>query len=91
MLLNEYCNRNAELWNRVPFVQELVKQPIAKVPEQYVRLNLEPTVEDDQTSLPQVPVIDRSKLFSEDATELEKLDQACKEWGFFQIPWETKK
>jgi hypothetical protein len=24
-------------------------------------------------------------LLSEDATELEKLDLACKEWGFFQV------
>ncbi|KAG5062912.1 hypothetical protein AAZX31_02G117600 [Glycine max] len=70
----------------VPSVQELAKQGITKVPERYVRPNEDPCVEYDTTSLPQVPVIDLSKLLSEDdAAELEKLDHACKEWGFFQL------
>ncbi|XP_061340690.1 protein SRG1-like [Gastrolobium bilobum] len=69
----------------VPSVQELVKQPITKVPEQYVRPNQEPPVVSNTTSLPLVPVIDLTKLLSQDATELEKLDHACKEWGFFQL------
>lgn len=70
----------------VPSVQELAKQGITKVPERYVRPNEDPCVEYDTTSLPQVPVIDLSKLLSEDdAAELEKLDHACKEWGFFQV------
>nr|AFK39688.1 unknown [Lotus japonicus] len=69
----------------VPSVQELAKQPITKVPEQYVRPNQEPPVISNTTSLPQVPVIDFNKLFSDDGAELEKLDHACKEWGFFQL------
>ncbi|XP_061340688.1 protein SRG1-like [Gastrolobium bilobum] len=69
----------------VPSVQELAKQPMTKVPEQYVRPNQDPPVVSYTTSLPQVPVIDLNKLLSEDATELEKLDHGCKEWGFFQL------
>ncbi|TKY69487.1 SRG1 protein [Spatholobus suberectus] len=69
----------------VPSVKELVKQPMTKVPERYVRPNQDPPVLPYTTSLPQVPVIDLSKLLSENATELEQLDHACKEWGFFQL------
>ncbi|XP_027361942.1 protein SRG1-like [Abrus precatorius] len=71
----------------VPSVQELAKHPITKVPERYVRLNQDPTVSVSNTiSLPQIPVIDLSKLLSEDGlSELQKLDNACKEWGFFQL------
>jgi len=68
----------------VPSVHELVKQPITKVPDQYLHPNQDPP-DISNTTLPQVPVIDLSKLLSEDVTELEKLDDACKEWGFFQV------
>ncbi|XP_020237176.1 protein SRG1 [Cajanus cajan] len=69
----------------VPSVQELAKQGITKVPERYLHPNQEPSFVYDTASLPQVPVVDLNKLLSEDATELEKLDHACKEWGFFQL------
>ncbi|KAJ1412069.1 Oxoglutarate/iron-dependent dioxygenase [Sesbania bispinosa] len=69
----------------VPSVHELAKQTITEIPEQYLRPNQDPTVVSDKTSLPQVPVIDLNKLSSEDAIELDKLDYACKEWGFFQL------
>ncbi|XP_061345871.1 protein SRG1-like [Gastrolobium bilobum] len=69
----------------VPSVQELAKQTMTKVPERYVHPNQDPPVVSHTTSLPQVPVIDLNKLLCEDATELEKLDHACKEWGFFQV------
>ncbi|XP_045814067.1 protein SRG1-like isoform X2 [Trifolium pratense] len=69
----------------VPSVQELAKQPIIEVPERYLQPNQDPVVVSNTTSLQQVPVIDLSKLLSEDATELEKFDHACKEWGFFQL------
>ncbi|KAL2349077.1 hypothetical protein Fmac_003077 [Flemingia macrophylla] len=68
----------------VPSVKELVKQPMIQVPERYVRSNEDPLVP-YTTSFQQVPVIDLSNLLSEDAIELEKLDHACKEWGFFQL------
>ncbi|PNX90038.1 protein SRG1-like [Trifolium pratense] len=61
----------------VPSVQELAKQPIIEVPERYLQPNQDPVVVSNTTSLQQVPVIDLSKLLSEDATELEKFDHAC--------------
>ena len=38
-------------------------------------------------NLPQVPVIDMEVLLDGDLmdSELSKLHQACKEWGFFQV------
>jgi hypothetical protein len=73
----------------VPSVQELAKEPLTQVPDQYVLPDQETVVLSNNTSLPQVPVIDFSKLLSEDLNlknhELEKLHCACKEWGFFQV------
>ncbi|CAL0308036.1 unnamed protein product [Lupinus luteus] len=70
---------------QVPSVKELLKQTMTKVPAQYVHPNQDPDVVSYRTSSPEIPVIDLSKLLSEDAIELENLDHACKEWGFFQI------
>lgn len=70
----------------VPSVQELAKQTINKIPERYIHTNQDPPlIVSNTTSLPQVPVIDLQKLLSDDAIELEKLDHACREWGFFQV------
>jgi hypothetical protein len=69
----------------VPYVQELAKQPNIEVPEQYLQPNQDPIDVSNTTSLQQVPIIDLSKLLCEDVTELENLDKACKEWGFFQV------
>ncbi|XVE71545.1 hypothetical protein DITRI_Ditri10aG0159500 [Diplodiscus trichospermus] len=66
----------------VPCVQELAKKPSTKVPPRYVRTDEDPVVLSETNSLPQVPVIDMQKLFSQ---ELEQLHHACKEWGFFQL------
>ncbi|CAJ1931771.1 unnamed protein product [Sphenostylis stenocarpa] len=69
----------------VPSVHELAKQLITKVPERYLHPNQDPIIS-DTISLPQVPVIDLNQLLSQDESpELEKLNQACKEWGFFQL------
>ncbi|MED6200418.1 hypothetical protein PIB30_084852 [Stylosanthes scabra] len=69
----------------VPSVQELAKKPISEIPDRYVRPNQDPLIVSNTTSLTQVPVVDLSKLLSNDLSELEKLDHACKEWGFFQL------
>ncbi|WJX52869.1 hypothetical protein P8452_38933 [Trifolium repens] len=73
----------------VPSVQELVKEPLTQVPDRYVLPDQETVVLSNNISLPQVPVIDFSKLLSQDLNlkghELEKLHYACKEWGFFQL------
>jgi len=68
-----------------PSVQELAEQGITKVPEQYLQPNQDSILVSNTTSLPQLPIIDFDKLLCEDAIELEKLDNACKEWGFFQV------
>ncbi|KAJ7978988.1 Protein SRG1-like [Quillaja saponaria] len=71
----------------VPSVQELAKKTLSTVPSRYVRLDQDPPIISKITSLPEVPVIDLTKLFSEDFKEfeLEKLHSACKNWGFFQV------
>ncbi|TKY59762.1 Codeine O-demethylase [Spatholobus suberectus] len=71
----------------VPSVQEIVKEGLTRIPDRYVRPHHERPILSTSASLPQVPVIDLSKLLSQDlkGPELEKLHYACKEWGFFQI------
>ncbi|TXG47787.1 hypothetical protein EZV62_027081 [Acer yangbiense] len=71
----------------VPFVQEWVKKPLTSVPPRYVHHDQDPPIISFNSSSPQVPVIDMQRLLSEDFmdSELQKLDQACREWGFFQL------
>ncbi|GMY37829.1 protein SRG1-like [Fagus crenata] len=73
----------------VPCVQELAEDPLTMVPPRYVRVDQDPPVVSNTSSLPQVPVIDMQSLLSKDLivmdTELEKLHHACKHWGFFQL------
>ena len=71
----------------VPWVQELAKETPSTVPPRYVRFDDEPPIKSDTASLTQVPVIDMQRLFSAEFrdSELDKLDQASKEWGFFQV------
>jgi hypothetical protein len=74
----------------VPFVQELAKEALTKVPDRYVRSHQDRPILSSSsatTPLPQLPVIDLSKLLSHDLNqpELKKLHYACKEWGFFQV------
>ncbi|GMH05184.1 hypothetical protein Nepgr_007024 [Nepenthes gracilis] len=77
--------------NSIPTLslQELIKQqPVASIPEQYVRVDQEPSlaVDLDAASL-SIPVIDGQRLtVGEDRnSELEKLHSACKEWGLFML------
>ncbi|GAB2299056.1 hypothetical protein Dimus_033130 [Dionaea muscipula] len=84
----------------VPNVQELAKEPISQVPARYVRRTddlLDPPFTGDHiaSSFTELPVIDLGRLTSLDTqdSEVEKLDRACREWGFFQFinhgvsPW----
>jgi hypothetical protein len=61
------------------------KAYIQKVPQQYLLPNQDPIVVSNTTSLTQLPIINFDKLLREDDAEIEKLDKACKEWGFFQV------
>ncbi|KAH7568650.1 hypothetical protein JRO89_XS06G0028100 [Xanthoceras sorbifolium] len=72
----------------VPFVQELAKKALTSVPPRYVLPDQDPPIISHNSSSTQVPVIDMKRLLSEDFmmdSELQKLDHACREWGFFQL------
>ncbi|XP_047308693.1 protein SRG1-like [Impatiens glandulifera] len=81
----------------VPSVQELVKKEphMKQVPARYIQDDDDdiavPTIIVDSSSLlDQIPVIDlHALLFSSDhdmfQSELHKLDDACKSWGFFHL------
>lgn len=71
----------------LPNVQELVRTDPFQVPETYIRK--EEDIAKDADLCPhlssEVPIIDFSLLSKGHKEELKKLDQACKEWGFFQV------
>ncbi|XP_031262787.1 protein SRG1-like [Pistacia vera] len=71
----------------VPCVQEIAKKPLTRVPQRYVRPDQENPFVSNNNSVLQVPVVDMQRLLSADFvdSELKKLLQACKEWGFFQL------
>ncbi|KAK4386511.1 protein SRG1 [Sesamum angolense] len=73
----------------VPIVQELAKEKLATVPPRYVRLDQhqQTILSNSLSSFPQIPVIDMQKLSDEYSmdSELEALNHACQEWGFFQL------
>ncbi|XVF25552.1 hypothetical protein REPUB_Repub13aG0221900 [Reevesia pubescens] len=72
-------------------LQELVKEPIITIPENYVRSDQQqqqpPSVPySSDHALPVIPTIDLTQLVSgEDDVELQKLHSTCKEWGIFQL------
>lgn len=77
-------------WGRslpVPSVQEIVRKDPNCVPERYIRDQFKRD-EISKLSDLNIPVIDFSKLSGGDdeaELELNKLDLACKDWGFFQV------
>ena len=70
----------------VPNVQELVRKDPFQVPQRYVK-DLENRPKDtDMSHLSSlIPVIDLSLLLTGNDEELNKLDLACQQWGFFQV------
>ncbi|GMH30241.1 hypothetical protein Nepgr_032084 [Nepenthes gracilis] len=74
----------------VPSVQELAKQPLNEVPTRYLRIDLADhltAAAGNGGPFPRLPIIDMARLASDpmDPEELQKLHQACKEWGFFYL------
>jgi hypothetical protein len=70
----------------VPNVQEMVKINPLQVPKRYVRNQEEMEKENYMPQLSsEIPVIDLTLLSNGNLEELQKLDIACKEWGFFQV------
>lgn len=68
-------------------VQELASRNLKDIPHRYIRPEIKPhDVSIDEPS--QIPVIDMSKLAKGNIgyqSEMARLHQACKEWGFFQV------
>ncbi|CAF2131314.1 unnamed protein product [Brassica napus] len=73
----------------VPSVQEMVKEKMIKtVPQRYIRSDLDKAeITDDSGPRTEIPIIDLNLLCSSTSmtSEIDKLDLACKEWGFFQL------
>mgnify|MGYP004623759475 CR=1 FL=1 len=72
----------------VPSVQHLASSTQQKtVPDRYIR----PELEEDEVTVDNsvsVPVIDMASLSSDHPGyehEMQKLHEACKKWGFFQV------
>ncbi|OMO97243.1 Oxoglutarate/iron-dependent dioxygenase [Corchorus olitorius] len=70
----------------VPNVQELVRKDPLQVPQRYVRDMEDRPNDTDMSHLSSlIPIIDMSLLLMGNEDELNKLDLACQEWGFFQL------
>ncbi|OMO97244.1 Oxoglutarate/iron-dependent dioxygenase [Corchorus olitorius] len=70
----------------VPNVQELVRKDPLQVPQRYVRDQQDRPKDTDMSHLSSlIPIIDMSLLLMGNKDELNKLDLACQEWGFFQV------
>ncbi|KAL5546657.1 hypothetical protein UlMin_006344 [Ulmus minor] len=71
----------------VPSVKDFGRTVSDFIPEKYVQEYNERPIESglapDETT--EIPIIDFSLLVKGDEAELNKLDYACKEWGFLQI------
>ncbi|CAN6980223.1 unnamed protein product [Brassica rapa subsp. trilocularis] len=84
-------SKGAAQWSSiiVPSVQEMVKEKmVTTVPPRYVRPDQDKTEITDGSGLnTEIPIIDMKRLCSSTTmhSEVEKLDFACKEWGFFQL------
>ncbi|XP_039022886.1 protein SRG1-like isoform X2 [Hibiscus syriacus] len=65
----------------------MAKEPSTSIPSRYLRSDIEKAAVPDGDKALQIPVIDMQKLVSggPNNSEIEKLDFACKEWGFFQL------
>ncbi|XVE96908.1 hypothetical protein REPUB_Repub02eG0264300 [Reevesia pubescens] len=98
---NETCIENEEAPTYapsipVPNVQELVRKDPLQVPQRYVRDLADRPKDTDMSHLSSlIPVIDLSLLLMGNEEELNKLDLACQQWGFFQLsvfelPFEEK-
>ncbi|CAN7071672.1 unnamed protein product [Brassica oleracea var. botrytis] len=75
----------------VPSVQEMVEENlITTVPPRYLRFDLD-KAEIDSDLRTEIPIIDMNLLCSSTSmdSEIDKLDFACKEWGFFQACLKT--
>ncbi|PKI43456.1 hypothetical protein CRG98_036213, partial [Punica granatum] len=68
----------------VPNVQEMVRKNPLEVPQRYIRTQ-EDVAKINCILSPEIPTIDLSSLLGGCRDELEKLHEACQDWGFFQV------
>ncbi|KAI4313632.1 hypothetical protein L6164_026592 [Bauhinia variegata] len=70
-------------------VMDMANKPLKVIPENYIRPEMEPSIQSDiGNPLPAIPIVDLKSLVSDGQfkrTELEKLYSTCKDWGFFQV------
>lgn len=69
-------------------IQELIKKPLTSVPQRYIQLcHHEPSPFPDETFAHTLPTINLKKLIhgQDSELELDKLNSACTNWGFFQL------
>ncbi|KAL6277953.1 hypothetical protein ACE6H2_021554 [Prunus campanulata] len=73
-----------------PNVQEIVRSDPSQIPENFLVIRNEEKGKSNNTAdtchlSSEIPIVDLSLLSRGHKEELNKLDQACKEWGFFQV------
>lgn len=72
----------------VPSVHQIVRNDSECVPERYIREYKDRPIDFTfcaPNMFDEIPIIDYSLLANGDEDELNKLDLACKEWGFFLV------
>ncbi|XP_075482141.1 oxoglutarate-dependent flavonoid 7-O-demethylase 1-like [Primulina tabacum] len=70
---------------KVASVQELAKEISTTIPKQYVRFDEKESILSNVSFSTEIPVIDMQKLDGDSKVELDKMHNACREWGFFQL------
>ncbi|KAK2972337.1 hypothetical protein RJ640_014395 [Escallonia rubra] len=70
------------------FIQEIVRMNASCIPERYLRSEEHKATDVDMSALSaDIPVLDLTLLSNGSKEELQKLDNACKDWGFFQTKY----
>ncbi|KAL2341078.1 hypothetical protein Fmac_009018 [Flemingia macrophylla] len=81
--------RDDETLETVLSIQELIKEPLTAVPQRYIQQHDQhkPSPFSDEISAYALPTINMKKLIQGEDTEIElqKLNSACRDWGFFQL------
>ncbi|KAK3034255.1 hypothetical protein RJ639_032190 [Escallonia herrerae] len=68
------------------FIQEIIRRNPSCIPERYLRREEDKAKDVDMTALAaDIPVFDLTLLSNGNKEELQKLDNACKDWDFFQV------
>lgn len=67
-------------------VVEMVRKDPSRIPERYIRSEEDRAKDVEKHAYSaEIPILDLSLLSNGDKEEHKKLDEACKDWGFFQV------